>query len=119
MVLTTVLLAVSTVAVPVENGTWSPTCRVADWLSSTTSDGFDSTLTLVTPCSASRTTRGEFSAPIRKLKPGSTRPRRAPAAALTALLGGGVLLPIVAALLMPDMVLEIEPFWLARKNCTP
>src|SRR4051812_14882325 len=115
MVLTTVLLAVSTVAVPVENGTWSPTCRVATWLSSTTKDGFDSTLTLVMPCSASSTTRGEFSAPTRKLKPGRTRPNSAPAAVLTALLaaspdGEGVI---------PLMVFEIEPFWLARKNCTP
>src|SRR3954449_11328057 len=116
MVLTTVLLAVSTVAVPVENGTWSPTCKVADWLSSTTSDGLDSTLTLVMPCSASRTTRGEFSDPIRKLKPGSTRPSSAPAAALTALLAAST--PVLLGE-TPLIVLEIEPFWLARKNCTP
>src|ERR1700748_2535929 len=94
MVLTTVLLEVSTVALPVENGTWSPTCNVAGWLSSTTSDGFDSTLTSVMLCKASMITRGEFSDPIRALKPGSTRPSRAPAAALTALLGGSTLLAI-------------------------
>src|ERR1700710_1593970 len=116
MVLTTVLFAVSTVAVPVENGTWSPTCRVAAWLSSTTSDGFDSTLTLVTPCSASRMTRGEFSDPIRKLKPGSTRPNTAPAATPTAVAGR-----VTPGALgeTPVIELEIEPFLLARKNCTP
>src|SRR6266704_780028 len=109
MVLTTVLLAVSTVAVPVENGTWSPTCKVAGWLSSTTNDGLDSTLTSVTPCSASRTTRGEFSDPIREIEPGSTRPTRAPAAALTALLAVDTAPVLPLLVLTPLIVLETEP----------
>src|SRR3954451_18385666 len=73
MVLTTVLLVVSTVALPVETGTTSPTCRVADWLLITTSDGLESTFTLVTACSASRTAAGCASDPTRKLKPGKAR----------------------------------------------
>src|SRR5215470_7402795 len=79
MVLTMVLLVVSTLALPVEIGTSSPTCSVAAWLSMTTIDGFDRTLTLVTACSASRMTFGCFSGPIRKLKPGKARLRKAPA----------------------------------------
>src|SRR5580692_4221463 len=80
MVLTTVLFAVSTVADPVEIGTWSPTCNVATWLSSTTSEGFDNTLTSVTLCSASSTTFGIDAGPSTKLRPGNT-PARGPAAA--------------------------------------
>src|SRR5580704_11637460 len=73
MVLTTVLLVVSTVALPVETGTTSPTCRVATWLLTTTREGLDSTFTLVTAWSASRTKLGWVSEPIRKLKPGKAR----------------------------------------------
>src|ERR1700760_3087954 len=73
MVLTTVLLPVSTVALPVETGTTSPTCNVATWLLITTSDGLESTLTLVTACSASRMAAGFASEPTRKLKPGKAR----------------------------------------------
>src|ERR1700721_3718255 len=73
MVLTTVLLVVSTVALPVDTGTASPTCSVAVWLSITTSDGLDSTLTLVTVCSASRMKLGCVSEPTRKLNPGNAR----------------------------------------------
>src|SRR5882757_5526912 len=73
MVLTTVLLVVSTVALPVDTGTTSPTCRVATWLLMTTNDGLDSTLTLVTACSASRMRLGWVSDPIRKLNPGNAR----------------------------------------------
>src|SRR3974390_767874 len=73
MVVTTVLLVVSTVALPVETGTTSPTCRVATWLLITTSDGLDRTLTLVTVCSASRMADGLASDPTRKLKPGRMR----------------------------------------------
>jgi hypothetical protein len=47
-VFTTVLLVVSTVALPVETGTLSPTWSVATSLLTTTSDGLDKTLTLVT-----------------------------------------------------------------------
>src|ERR1700719_3191640 len=78
MVLTTALLAESTVAEPVEIGTSLPTIRVATWLSITTSEGFDSTLVLVTACKASRTTFGVDSEPSRKLKPGNARLRAAP-----------------------------------------
>src|SRR6201996_9775717 len=73
MVLTTVLLLDRTVALPVDTGTASPTCSVADWLSTTTSDGLDSTLTLVTVCKASRMKFGFASDPIRKLKLGNAR----------------------------------------------
>src|ERR1700760_1543970 len=73
MVLTTVLLLDSTVALPVDTGTESPTCSVADWLSTTTSDGLDRTLTVVTVCKASRIRLGWVSEPIRKLKPGKAR----------------------------------------------
>src|SRR3954451_487715 len=77
IVLTTVLLVVSTVALPVETGTWSPTCNVAVWLSITTSEGFDSTLTSVTVCSALSTAFGWDSDPTRKLNPGKARLRKA------------------------------------------
>src|SRR5262249_53593938 len=73
MVLTTVLLVVSTVALPVETGTTSPTCSVAIWLLITTSEGLDNTFTLVTACNASRMKLGCVSEPIRKLKPGKAR----------------------------------------------
>src|SRR5215471_12650191 len=79
MVLTIVLLAVSTFAEPVEIGTSLPTIKVATWLSITTSEGFDSTLVVVTACRASRTTFGVDSEPIRKLNPGNARLRAAPA----------------------------------------
>ena len=61
------------VAVRVVTGISSPTCSIAGWLSTTTSDGEDSTLTFVKLESASRTTRGCASWPSRRLKPGSTR----------------------------------------------
>ena len=77
MVLTTVLLVVRTVALPVDTGTTSPTCSVATWLLITTSDGLDSTFTLVTVCSASRMAEGLASDPTRKLKPGRARLMRA------------------------------------------
>src|ERR1700752_316717 len=83
MVLTTVLLVVSTVALPVDTGTTSPTCSVATWLLMTTSDGFDSTFTDVTVCSASRMACGLASDPSRKLKPGKARLIKALAAGLT------------------------------------
>src|ERR1700754_641949 len=73
MVLTTVLLEVSTVALPVEIGSSSPTCSVATWLSITTTDGFDRTLMSVTAWSASRIILGDASGPMRKLKPGNAR----------------------------------------------
>src|ERR1700681_150098 len=78
MVLTIVLLVVSTFAVPVEIGTSLPTIRVATWLSMTTTEGFDSTLRVVTACKASRITFGWVSGPIRKLKPGNARLRAEP-----------------------------------------
>src|SRR5215467_13719135 len=73
MVLTTVLLLVRTVALPVDTGTTSPTCSVAIWLLMTTSDGLESTFTVVTACSASRIRLGCVSDPIKKLKPGKAR----------------------------------------------
>src|ERR1700732_428775 len=92
MVLTTAWLAESTVAEPVEIGTSLPTIRVATWLSITTSEGFDSTLVVVTACNASRTTFGVDSEPSRKLKPGNARARPAPIRppAFTDTLGGEV-----------------------------
>src|SRR5262249_36005417 len=78
MELTMELLPVSRVAEPVEIGTSLPTISVATWLSTTTTDGFDSTLVVVTACKASRTTFGVVSEPIRKLKPGKARLRAAP-----------------------------------------
>src|SRR5262249_52251832 len=79
MELTMELLPVSRVAEPVVIGTSLPTIRVATSLSTTTTDGFDSTLVVVTACKASRTTFGVASEPIRKLKPGNARLRAAPA----------------------------------------
>ena len=117
MVLTTVLLAVSTVAVPVENGTWSPTCKVAAWLSSTTSDGLDSTLTSVTLCSASRMTRGEFSASDQEIEAGKHASEQRAGGGVDGIAGGFDRRCCWAP--TPGIVLEIEPFWLARKNCTP
>src|SRR5216683_7036848 len=82
MVLTMVLLVavaeLSTLAEPVEIGTSLPTIRVATWLSMTTTEGFDSTLRVVTACKASRITFGAFSEPTRKLNPGNARLRAAP-----------------------------------------
>src|SRR3982751_3239415 len=107
MVLTTVLLDESTVALPVETGTTSPTCRVAVWLLITTNDGLDNTLTLVTVCRASRMTFGDASDPTRKLNPGRTRLMAADVAA-------------VATVEAADWVLMTEPsVLLLRKNCTP
>src|SRR5215467_15579617 len=79
MELTKELLPVSRVAEPVVIGTSLPTNRVATSLSTTTTDGFDSTLVVVTACKASSTTFGRFSLPIKKLKPGNARLRAAPA----------------------------------------
>ncbi len=61
------------VAVRVVTGISSPTWRTAGWLSTTTSEGEESTLTLVKLDSASSTTRGCASLPRRRLKPGSAR----------------------------------------------
>src|SRR5215813_5263902 len=79
MELTTEPLPVSRVAEPVVIGTSLPTIRVATSLSTTTTDGFESTLVLVMECNASSTTFGRFSLPIIKLKPGNARPSAAPA----------------------------------------
>src|SRR6266446_7390037 len=65
-------------AEPVVIGTSLPTIRVATSLSTTTTDGFDSTLVAVTACNASSTTFGRFSLPTMKLKPGNPRLRAAP-----------------------------------------
>src|ERR1700733_9616110 len=73
MVFTMLLLVVSTLALPVDTGTTSPTCSVAFWLLMTTSDGLDSTLTVVTVCNASRIKLGCVSEPTRKLNPGKAR----------------------------------------------
>src|SRR5712671_3353175 len=78
MELTTEPLPASRVAEPVEIGTSLPTIRVATSLSTTTTDGFDSTLVVVTACKASRTTFGVLSEPISKLNPGNARLRAAP-----------------------------------------
>src|SRR5215208_368568 len=61
------------VAVRVVTGISSPTWRTAGWLSTTTSEGEESTLTLVKLDSASSTRRGCASLPRRRLKPGSAR----------------------------------------------
>src|SRR5262245_46160372 len=120
MVLTTVLLVVSTVALPVDTGTTSPTCSVATWLLITTSDGLDSTLTLVTACRASRLKLGWGSDPIRKLKPGKARLMNAletdpateatPVAASTVVAGA-----VVAWVLRMDPLFGRKPiFWPVR-----
>ena len=120
MVFTTVLLVVSTVALPVETGTTSPTCSVATWLLMTTSDGFDSTLTLVTACSASRMKLGCVSEPIRKLKPGKARLMKAletdPATEATPVTGStAVAGAVVAWVLSTEPVFGFSPtFWLVR-----
>src|SRR5271163_3285869 len=119
MVLTTVLLVVSTVALPVDTGTESPTWSVATWLLITTSDGFDSTLTLVKVCKASRMAAGCASDPSRKLNPGKARLMNAlvtvPAAA--AVVVAVVVVAVVAAAAaaaadvgaVVDCVLRMEP----------
>src|SRR3977135_4600856 len=73
----------STLPVPVETGISSPTVRVANWVLMTTREGFDSTLTVVTPCRASRIMCGFASLPMRRLKPGNARLRNAPATPFT------------------------------------
>src|SRR5262249_33363699 len=114
MELTMELLPVSRVAEPVEIGTSLPTIRVATSLSTTTTDGFDSTLVVVTACKASRTTFGVLSEPIIKLKPGNARLRAAPTRpfAVDDSTPGG-----------DDGMLDILPSTplclLLRKNCTP
>ena len=94
----------STVALAVATGTWSPTCKVATWLSSTTTDGVDSTFTSETARSALRIRFGWLSGPSRKLKPGSVRARIA----------------VVPAVISPDPLSGCAPTsWLERKACTP
>src|SRR3954469_19944616 len=118
MVFTTVLLVVSTVALPVETGTWSPTCKVATWLSMTTSEGLDRTLTSVTVCSASRIKLGWDSEPIRKLKPGKARLRKA---LVTLPAAEAMLVGVdVAVLLSNEPWSGLRPrFLLVRYVCTP
>src|SRR2546421_429335 len=124
MVLTTVLLVVRTVALPVDTGTTSPTCSVATWLLITTSDGLDSTFTLVTVCSASRMAEGLASDPTRKLKPGRARLMRALVTVEAIPVTGSVVVVVLGACV--DCVLSAEPLsggrpkpLLFRKNCTP
>src|SRR6516162_4452386 len=133
MVLTTVLLVVSTVALPVDTGTESPTRSVATWLLITTSDGFESTLTLVTVCSASRMAVGLASDPSRKLKPGRTRLIKPLATAVVMLLAVELVVAELVALVVVVVlggdvarVLSADPLsagrpkpWLFRKNWTP
>src|SRR5580693_4531677 len=78
MVLTTGVVGLArSVALEVVTGIWLPTSSKAGWLSTTTSDGEDNTLTSVMVESAFRITRGCASGPSNKLKPGSTRCRTA------------------------------------------
>src|ERR1700730_3892444 len=107
MVLTTVLLVVSTVALPVETGTTSPTCKVATWLLITTSDGLDRTFTLVTVCSASRIAVGLASEPSRKLKPGKARLMRALVTVEATPVAASVVVVVVGGWV--DCVLRAEP----------
>src|SRR6201996_5382316 len=120
MVLTTVLLLDRTVALPVDTGTASPTCSVADWLSTTTSEGLDSTLTLVTVCKASKIKLGCVSEPIKKLNPGKARlmnaletdpaTEAAPVVASVTVAGG-----VMAWVLRIEPVFGLSPmFWLVR-----
>src|SRR6266481_9599019 len=98
---------------PVEIGTSLPTIRVATSLSTTTTDGFDSTLVVVTACNASRTTFGVLSEPISILNPGNARLRAAPTrpAAFTDDLPGG-------SVGMLDILPSTPRFLVWRKNCT-
>src|SRR6185369_17727123 len=107
MVLTTVLLVVSTVALPVETGTTSPTCRVAIWLLITTSDGLDKTLTLVTVWRASRIAAGFTSDPSRKLKPGRIRLMSPLVTVVATPVTGSVVVVVVGGCV--DWVLSREP----------
>src|ERR1700742_2061690 len=110
MVLTMVLLVVSTLALPVDTGTTSPTCSIAFWLLMTTRDGFDSTLTVVTVCNASRIRLGCVSEPARKLNPGKARLMNAletdPATEASPVVGSTVVAGGVIA-----WVLRIEPWF--------
>src|ERR1700745_976109 len=110
MVLTTVLLVVSKVAMPVDTDTTWPTSRVATWLLITTIDGLDSTFTLVTVCNASRMAVGLASDPSRKLKPGKARLMRA--------LVTVVAMPVVESVVVVgdcvDWVLSGEPLSAGR-----
>src|SRR5258707_15039345 len=123
MVFTTVLLVVRTVALPVDTGTTSPTCSVATWLLMTTSDGLDSTFTVVTECSASRMRLGCVSDPIRKLKPGKARLMKAletePATEARPGVGSTVGAGAVGArVLRRDPVFGFSPtFLLVREDC--
>src|ERR1700756_5256834 len=95
-VLGLVILAALVVAI----GTWSPTCRMAGWLSITTSDGDDNTLTSVIVRKVSRIAPGSASLPTKRLKPGSTRCRASEAAVDTALV------PVVEVVVVLDVVLD-------------
>src|SRR5208283_3567720 len=99
MVFTTALLALNTVALPVDTGTWSPTSSVAGWLSTTTSDGLERIFTSVYWLKALRIICGLAPTfPAIKLKPGRL----------------GVIIGIVV-----PVVLLTEPWLLlVRKNCT-
>src|SRR6266481_4098657 len=102
-------------AEPVVIGTSLPTIRVATSLSTTTTDGFDSTLVVVTACKASRITFGAVSEPSRKLKPGNAR--------LRAALSKPFVLPDTpppgGEVGMLDTAPRTPLCLLWRKNCTP
>src|SRR3979490_3640655 len=83
IVLLVPVAALGTLPLPVETGISSPTVNVANWLLMTTREGFDSTLTVVTPCRASRIMCGFASLPMRRLKPGKAGLRNAPATPFT------------------------------------
>src|SRR6202043_3864275 len=91
----------------------------------TTNDGFDSTLTLVTVCSASRIALGCASDPIRKLKPGKARLRNA-LVTVPAADAAPVVVVVVVVGACVDCVLRIDPlsgcrprFLLVKNACTP
>src|SRR4029077_7610299 len=109
------LLELSTVALPVAIGTWSPPSNDASPLSTTTSEGLERILTSVIAESALMTTRGDAGWPAMILRPPN---KPGPVVVVEE-----VEEPLFEATLLmrlgicPAAVLEIAPPW--RKNCTP
>src|SRR4029077_8684733 len=104
------LLELSTVALPVAIGTWSPPSSDAWPLSTTTSEGLERILTSVIAESALITTRGDAGWPAMIL-----RPPDKPVPVVEEPLFEATLLMMLG--IVPETVLETAPP--ARKNCTP
>ena len=118
MVLTTVLFAVSTVAVPVENGTWSPTCKVAGLIVQHHQRRVGQHLDVGDAVQRIENDARRILGSDQEIEAGKHAPQQRAGGGVDGV-AGGLELPWCCWVVTPVMVLEIEPFWLARKNCTP